>query len=150
MRRTFAVVIVAVASLAAAAVAALVRPKPPERPKTRAGVLSLSTQLDRRFLPESGGGETYLQIDLTAAGDRSEQHRVPVNAVLILDRSGSMHGAKIERARDAARALVDALGEQDRLAIVEFSSDAWVALPSMPMTQAARARALAAIAAMEP
>jgi Ca-activated chloride channel family protein len=150
MRRTFAVVLLAVASLAAAAVAALLRPKPPEPPKARTGVLRLSTQLDRRFLPEVGGGEAYLQIDLTAGGDRGHERRVPVNAVLILDRSGSMHGAKIERARDAARALVDALGEQDRLAIVEFSSGAYVSLPSTPMTRSARSRALAAIERLDP
>jgi Ca-activated chloride channel family protein len=145
MRRTLALVILAVTSLAAALF--LRRPATAREPR---GALKLSTQLDRRFLPESGGSEAYLQIDLTAGGDRGHERRVPVNAVLILDRSGSMSGVKIQRARDAAKALVDALGEQDRLAIVEFSSDAYVSLPSTPMTSAARARALAAIAALEP
>src|SRR2546426_7294896 len=114
MRRTFALVILAAASLAAALVAAFFRPIPadiPEPDRSRRGALTLSTQLDRRFLPESGGGEAFLQVDLTAGGDRGHERRVPVNAVLILDRSGSMQGPKIERARDAARALVDALGE---------------------------------------
>ncbi|TMA25782.1 MAG: VWA domain-containing protein [Deltaproteobacteria bacterium] len=151
MRRTLLLVVLAAATLAAAAVAALLRPpavtRPPSRP-VAAGALRLSTQLDRRFLPEQGGGEAYLQIDLVAGGERGDERRVPVNAVIIIDRSGSMSGAKIERARDAARALVDALGEQDRLAIVEFSSSAAVALHSTPMTASARERALSAIAAL--
>lgn len=150
MRRTLVLLVLAAATLAAAAVAALICPpvttKPPRPPAD--GALRLSTQLDRRFLPERGGGEAYLQIDLVAGGERGDEHRVPVNAVIIVDRSGSMSGAKIERARDAARALVDALGEQDRLAIVEFSSSASVALHSTPMTASARERALSAIAAL--
>ncbi len=157
MRRTFALVAVALASLAAAAVAALLRPivKPGPRPdphphEVRAGALRMTAQLDRRYLPESGGGEAYLQIDLAADADPGARRRVPVNAVLILDRSGSMSGAKMDRARDAARALVQALGPEDRLAIVEFSSDARVALASTPLNETARRFAFAAIDSIEP
>ena len=150
MRRTFALVALAVASLAAAAVAALLRPIAKPLPvEQRVGSLRFSTQLDRRYLPESRATEAYLEIDLTAGGDRSKARRVPVNAVMILDRSGSMQGPKMERARDAARALVEALGEGDQLAIVEFSSDASVLLPSTPMSRATRALALAAIERLE-
>lgn len=160
MRRTFALVAVALASLAAAAVAALLRPilKPVPRPdphphevrEVRAGALRMTAQLDRRYLPESGGGEAYLQIDLAADADPGARRRVPVNAVLILDRSGSMSGAKMDRARDAARALVQALGPEDRLAIVEFSSEARIALASTPLTETAWALAFAAIDAIGP
>jgi len=154
MRKTFALVAAALASLAAAAVAALLRPivRPPAEPhprEVRAGPLRMTTQFDRRYLPESGG-EAYLQIDLAADADPVRRMRVPVNAVLILDRSGSMSGAKMDRARDAARALVQALGPQDRLSIVEFSSDARLALPSTPMIPAGRSAALAAIDSIEP
>ena len=151
MRRTFALVAVALASLAAAAIAALIRPvAPPHPPPTRAGALRMTTQLDRRYLSQMAQSEAYLQIDLSAAGDSALRRRVPVNAVLILDRSGSMTGAKIDRARDAARALVQALGPDDRLAIVEFSSEASVLFPSSPMGSDARARALQAIDLLEP
>jgi Ca-activated chloride channel family protein len=96
-------------------------------------------------LPENGGCDAYLQIDLAADGDPAARRRVPVNGVLVLDRSGSMTGAKIDRARDAARALVNALGATDQLAIVEFSSEASVIFRSTPMTDDGRRRALQAI-----
>ena len=153
MRRTLALAAVALVSLAAAATAALLRPvlrpEPPPRQGVRAGALQMTTQLDRRYLPEGGGGEAVLQIDLAADPDPSARRRLPVNAVLILDRSGSMTGAKLDRARDAARALVQALSAQDRLAIVEFGSDASLLFPSSPLTEEARARALAAIDALQ-
>jgi len=45
---------------------------------------------------------------------------------------------------------VQALGPEDRLALVEFSSDARVVLPSTPLTADARNRALALIESIEP
>ena len=153
MRKTFAIVAAALASLAAAAIAALLhpvlKPQDPQPHTQRAGALRMTTQLDHRYLAEAGGA-AYLQIDLAADGDASQRRRVPVNAVLILDRSGSMTGPKMDRARDAARALVNALTADDRLAIVEFSSDASVLYPSSPLTEAARSRALRVIDLLEP
>jgi Ca-activated chloride channel family protein len=148
MPRTLALVAVALTSIIAAVIAALVRPSPRPPPPlqgVRAGALRMTTQLDRRYLPENGGCDAYLQIDLAADGDPAARRRVPVNGVLVLDRSGSMTGAKIDRARDAARALVNALGAGDQLAIVEFSSEASVIFRSTPMTDDARRRALQAI-----
>jgi Ca-activated chloride channel family protein len=160
MRRTLALAALALSSLFAAVLVALlrpavrpesrpgIRPEPPPAQGVRAGGLRMTTQLDRRYLPESGGAEAYLQIDLVADADPSARRRVPVNAVLILDRSGSMIGAKLDRARDAARALVQALGDCDRLAIVEFGSDTSVLVRSTEVTGAARVRALQAIEAL--
>src|SRR4051794_21715299 len=127
MSRTFALLSVAAASIAAAAVAPRIRPAP----RVTRGPLHVSAQVNR---------DGYLQIDLTADGNDSARHRVPVNAVLILDRSGSMTGAKIDRARDAARALVTSLGDTDSFALIEFGSDASVLFPASPMNAAARAR----------
>src|SRR5471032_143189 len=120
MRRTLVLFTLALASIAAAAMAAVLRPSRHAVPSqhrlaqpVQAGALRLSAQLDHQYLGGQGGGEAYLEIDLTAGGEAGERHRVPVNAVLILDRSGSMQGAKIDCAREAARALVAALDGED-------------------------------------
>jgi Ca-activated chloride channel homolog len=161
MRRTFALFAVALASLAAAAMAVLLRPAtskpgapPPVVPAvasaTSAG-LRMQALLERLYLPEDRNTSAYLQVDLVAGGDSgATRPRVPVNAVLILDRSGSMSGAKIEHAREAARALVQALGADDRLAIVEFSSGASVLLRSTALTAQVRSRARELIEALQP
>src|SRR5204863_5273539 len=157
MRRTFVLFALAFASLAAATVAALVRPgrpveqkpSPPPASVASDGALRMQAALERLYLPENRSTTAYLQVDLSSAADPSARRRMPVNAVLILDRSGSMRGVKIERARDAARALVQALGAEDRLAIVEFSSSASVLFPSTALGPQSRARALAAIERLE-
>jgi len=151
MRRTLALFAVALASLAAAAMAAFIRPSSPHQvPYTAAGARGLRMQamLERLHLPEDRATSAYLQIDLIADAAADRRQRVPVNAVLILDRSGSMSGPKIGRAREAAAALVQTLGPEDRLAIVEFSSEASVLLDSTPMTAGDRSRALGAVAGL--
>jgi len=157
MRRTFALFSLAFASFAAALMAALLRPLPPKpvpppQPVPQAatpGSLRLQALLERLYLPEDRTTSAYLQIDLAAAGEAAARPRVPVNAVLIIDRSGSMSGVKIARARDAARALVQVLGPDDRLGIVEFSSGASVLVRSTAVTRDVRAQALAAIERIE-
>jgi Ca-activated chloride channel family protein len=157
LRWTFGLFALALASLAAAAMAVLLRPAALKSaplsavPSTAASDgLRMRATLERQYFPEDRPANAYLQIDLTADGDSAARRRVPVNAVLILDRSGSMSGAKIDRARDAARALVQALGSEDRLAIVEFSSTASVLFGSTPLTPQTRSQALAAIERIGP
>jgi Ca-activated chloride channel family protein len=53
-----------------------------------------------------------------------------VNLAVVLDRSGSMAGEKLESARRAAHALVDRLDGRDRLAFVTFGSNVTVLFPS--------------------
>ena len=100
-----------------------------------AAPLRVTTQLEHTYLSESSGGEVYLQIDLAAEPSPEEAHRVPVNAVMIIDRSGSMSGSKMERAKEAARALIEALGSKDRFSIIEFSDGARVVVPSCEATR---------------
>ncbi len=111
--------------------------------------LHVATQLEHTYLPESAGGQVYLQVDLAAEPSPEDAHRVPVNAVLILDRSGSMSGVKIERAREAARALVLALGPKDRFSIIDFSDAARVIVPSTEANPGAKENALAVIARVQ-
>jgi Mg-chelatase subunit ChlD len=49
--------------------------------------------------------------------------------VLVLDRSGSMQGPKLEAIKEAATAAVDALDGNDQVAIVMFDSEATVLVP---------------------
>lgn len=151
MRRTTTLIVLALVTLAAAAWAALRAPRtasPTPAPlstpaPSSAGPLTLTAQLERRWL-SAGGAAPYLEVDVVAAGNPAGQPKAAVNAVLVVDRSGSMAGEKIARARDAARALIAALDGEDRLAIVDFASDARLLLPSTAMDAGARelARAL--------
>jgi len=96
-------------------------------------------------LPRS---DRNVRLELAIGADAAERaaQRVPTDLVVVLDRSGSMQGEKIEYARAAVRALVGALGEGDRFALVTYSDGANVAIPLAPAAD--RGRWLATIDAI--
>jgi Ca-activated chloride channel family protein len=74
-----------------------------------------------------------------AAGTRSK--RLPLNLCLVIDRSTSMQGARLEHVKEAAHQIIDGLHEDDALAVVTFSDQADVVLPSQLTTNWAYAKA---------
>jgi Ca-activated chloride channel family protein len=75
-----------------------------------------------------------LQIDAIQGG-----RRPPVNVALAVDTSGSMEGKAIEDARRACLAMVDELGEGDRIAIVTYDTKADLLVPSTVLDAGTRA-----------
>src|SRR3954467_1599737 len=53
-----------------------------------------------------------------------------LNLSLVLDRSGSMEGAKIQRAREAAAYCIDQMTAADRVSLVIFDDEIEVLVPS--------------------
>ena len=54
----------------------------------------------------------------------------PLNLCLVIDRSTSMQGARLDRIKSAARQIIDGLNKNDFFSIVAFSDRAEVILPS--------------------
>jgi Mg-chelatase subunit ChlD len=53
----------------------------------------------------------------------------PITLCLVVDRSGSMMGDKIQRAKIAAGSAADALTDQDRIAVIAFGDEPLLVLP---------------------
>jgi Ca-activated chloride channel family protein len=111
-----------------------------EAPRDRA--LALVPDLERAKLSPSGGA-IHLRVALRSTGQKPAA-RPHLSVHLVLDVSGSMAGASIANARDAAKALVDKLAPSDDFSFVTFSSDAHVLVPDGPVGPR-RAAILAAI-----
>ena len=74
----------------------------------------------------------------------------PTNVILVADTSGSMEGAKIDRAREALAAFVGQIrGERDRVGLVEFGSGLKGYLPLAVMDDDNRGRLLDSISVLE-
>src|ERR1019366_822444 len=70
--------------------------------------------------------EVVIKIDLSAIAGRQKVRRTPLNLAVVLDRSGSMTGAKLEKAKQAAMQLVDHLVPNDIFSLVIYSDQARV------------------------
>jgi Ca-activated chloride channel family protein len=84
----------------------------------------------------------YCLLKLRAAEAMVPQSSLPLNLCLVLDRSGSMSGEKIERLREATYQVIDMLQPQDHISIIAFSSRLEVLVPSQPIGEYAERVAL--------
>lgn len=92
--------------------------------------VKLSVTTDRPLIAVgSGPGEVIVRIDLEGLPATSRVARRPLNLSVVLDRSGSMRGAKLEQARQAAEMLVDRLGPDDIFSLVIYDTEVEVLIP---------------------
>jgi Ca-activated chloride channel family protein len=70
-----------------------------------------------------------LAVDLLAGKRKPKKDRDPVAFGLVIDRSGSMHGAPLDKAKEAAIRVIQNLRKGDQLAITCFDDQAQVVLP---------------------
>ena len=94
---------------------------PIAKPGSSNGLLEVTAIATHGLVP-AGGGEVTAQIDVRLR--EAATARAKVSIALVIDRSGSMVGEKLESAKRAARAFVERLEPTDQLALVSFSSDA--------------------------
>ncbi len=85
------------------------------------GPVTVTAQLDRRSVLAGSNGEIYAEL-IIKGKKAALDHRVPSDLIVVLDQSGSMSGEKIEQARHAALDLLDRLADDDRFALIAFSS----------------------------
>src|SRR5437764_14671568 len=74
--------------------------------------LTLRVTPERDLIYRQGPREVIVQIDLDGRKPETT-HRAPMNLAVVLDRSGSMQGAKIEKARQGACVAIDQLADDD-------------------------------------
>ncbi len=85
-----------------------------------AGNVNITADLGQEVI-STKGGKVYLRLSLKALRRESSDRRTPVNVALVLDRSGSMRGRRIEAAREAARQAISRLGRDDYVSLVAYN-----------------------------
>jgi Ca-activated chloride channel family protein len=108
--------------------------------------VSLSTEVVQDKVLKGGNGQVTVSLNLAAARLPSLESN-PVQAadlVIVLDRSGSMEGKKLNDARQAVLRLLDQVGAEDRLALVTYANSVQTQSALVPMNATNR-RQLAAV-----
>jgi Ca-activated chloride channel family protein len=118
---------------------------------TPARPVSFTGALDRSAVLVGGPAVVRMELGIGAEAEAtSTEARVPTDLVVVLDRSGSMSGDKIENARNAIRELVSRLGPEDRFALVTYSNTASLAISPAAADDSARSAWLETVATILP
>ena len=78
--------------------------------------------------------QAWMRVGLKGFHLKREGARAPINVAIVLDRSGSMQGEKIQRAREAAIGALDLLNSNDIVSIIAYDSDVNVLVPATKLT----------------
>ena len=90
----------------------------------------LDVELSTPVMLERTVQTAYLKIGLTGFEIQEGDTRTPVNVAIVLDRSGSMSGQKMRKAKEAAIMAVDRLGPDDIVSIVAYNHTVKVLIPA--------------------
>ena len=85
--------------------------------------MTLHIHTDRRLVRAGVHSTRYVRIRFTAPEAPHQHERLPLDVALVIDRSGSMGGGKLELAKLAARQAVDLLGPRDHVALVAYDTE---------------------------
>ncbi|MDF3129230.1 VWA domain-containing protein [Kiritimatiellaeota bacterium B1221] len=105
-------------------------------------LIKCKVELDRGVLPADQKQTAVVKISLVADAAPKEADRPPVNLCIVMDRSGSMSGNKIEQARQAALEALSRLGSQDIFSLVMYGSDVTTLIPAGRVKDQRRAQEL--------
>lgn len=99
----------------------------------------LRLNIDQDVIPSNIPSQRVLEITLQAPTAAAISSRPMLNLALVLDRSGSMSGERLEYAKLAAQHVIDLLSDQDRAALVVYDDEVNLLSPSLHVTDANRA-----------
>jgi Ca-activated chloride channel family protein len=102
--------------------------------------LVIGLQTDKAGVSKEEPEERVVEIEIQAPVAKDADQRQPLNLALVLDRSGSMHGDRLEFAKLAALHVTDLLDDNDHLAVIIYDDEVMALSESVPMTPPNRRR----------
>jgi len=82
--------------------------------------MKAEARLDHQLVALEREHTVHVMLELTAPPAEQQAGRQPLSLALVLDRSGSMTGAKLETTKACARFLAERLDPRDRLGVVIY------------------------------
>lgn len=93
--------------------------------------LQLLTRVSPKAIPVSGQDRMVaVVVDVIAPNEAAGSVSRPLNLALLIDKSGSMQGPKIETACKAAERVVQALADIDRFTLIAFNDAHEIVIPA--------------------
>ncbi len=116
-------------SLALEGLAAQVTTPPEAWTFTDGSTLQVEGRLGHATLANGKDNETFVYVNVRAPSDQRATLAAPVDLAIVIDRSGSMAGKRLQNALDAARGIVGRLRDGDRVSVVTYDTAAQTLVP---------------------
>ena len=100
--------------------------------------LHIELKTEQSLIPAERTAVRIVEIHLTAPDALLTLPRSDLNLALVLDRSGSMEGEKLEQVKRAACHVLDLLGPNDTVSVVAFDNEVLELAPASPVTPSTR------------
>ena len=108
------------------------------------GPLGISAKLENPLVLTSGK-HAHVLVRLKADKAEEKEQEKALNLALVIDRSGSMRGQKIEDARSAAIQMLERMRDGDRVALISYSDNVRVDVESTVLNETTRKKVRNAI-----
>jgi Ca-activated chloride channel family protein len=92
--------------------------------------VALDVRLGNPVLLAKQKSNVYLKVSLVGQHTERTAHRPAVNLCLAIDRSGSMAGEKLDRAREGAIAALHRLSREDTVSVIAYDDTVDVLVPA--------------------
>jgi Ca-activated chloride channel family protein len=104
-----------------------------------AGTLGVTGRLAHSSLASDRESETFVLVNVKA-GENGGGRRAERHLSIVVDRSGSMQGKRLENAVAAARGAVERLNDDDTVSVIEYSTTARELVPATRVDASSRFR----------
>lgn len=101
----------------------------------------LQAELGSPVLEAGKKQTTFLKVGLTGFKLDGQSERAPANIAIVLDKSGSMRGEKLQRAKEAANLAVNLLNKDDVVSIISYDSTVDVLVPATRVSNKTKIKA---------
>ncbi|WP_299200491.1 VWA domain-containing protein [uncultured Amphritea sp.] len=96
----------------------------------QANQVNLNINLATPVMEAGQSHRAFIKVSLEGFKQQDKQARIPANVAIVLDKSGSMGGDKIQYAREAAIMAIKRLDERDTVSVVSYDSQVQVVVPA--------------------
>lgn len=96
------------------------------------GEVTLTCQLGKEQMPITGGSQVAYVLVEAKPTEMVAQVRMPLNFAIVLDRSGSMKGAKLNAVKQAVQMIIDQMADNDYISVIAFDDTVQIIVPAQP------------------